>query len=84
MMCNYVPNGFLSEAEPGRSNAQKTSQLKAPVPVAPDTLWSGHPFIAIDPLIIVKKLDVYAIGYKPRFQVTTCLVKDRKRRFRVP
>ena len=59
---------------------------KTPVPVVPDTLWCGHLFITISPLIILKKPrnTVYTIGYEPRLQVTTRLVKDRKRRFRVP
>ena len=78
MMCKSVPT--VASAKLNLVEATLKWHHKAPVPVPPHTtLWYGHLFITIDPLIIVETLDIYATGYEPQFQVTTRLVKDRKR-----
>jgi DNA polymerase II small subunit/DNA polymerase delta subunit B len=83
-MCKYVPTVASAKLNLAEATLKWRHKASVPLAVAPDTLWCGHLFITINPLIIVETLDIFAIGYEPRFQVTTRHVKDKNRRFRVP
>ncbi len=57
MICKYVPKVALAKLNLAEATLKWCH--KAPVPVAPDTLWCGHLFITIDSLI----MDYGRLGY---------------------